>query len=84
MELLPPRFQPVVEKTIPTETFAEREDWRMELLLQDRRHEHRNTFTGSGRRIVKLKEIAELFRGKSILRSHISARRYFGAQHLQH
>lgn len=70
-EMQPPRFQPVVEKTIPAETLAEREDWRMELLLQDRRHELLNAFSGSGRRIVKLKEIAELFRGKSILKSHI-------------
>lgn len=67
----PPHFLPVVEKAIPAEALATRTDWRMELLLQDRHQEILGAFSGAGRRIVRLKEIADLFRGKSILKSHL-------------
>jgi hypothetical protein len=61
------RFLPKIEKEIPPEALAQREDWRMEMLLADRVifFDHRQ------RTVVKLKEIAELFRGKSIMKSHI-------------
>ena len=66
-----PPHLPVVEKAIPAEALATRTDWRMELLLQDRHQEILGAFSGAGRRIVRLKEIADLFRGKSILKSHL-------------
>lgn len=69
--LRPPHFKPIVEKTLPVEVMAERDDWRLELLLQDRHQEILDAFAGTGRRIVKLKEIADLFRGKSIMKSHL-------------
>ncbi|RAL21422.1 restriction endonuclease subunit S [Thermoflavimicrobium daqui] len=64
-------FLPMVEKEISQETLADREDWRMEILLAHEQLDLLDQLTGANRSIVKLKEIADLFRGKSIMKSHI-------------
>jgi len=52
---------------ITTKEFLEHEDWRIELLLSDN-NEYIRRYKNSGVEKVKLKEVAEVFRGKSILK----------------
>jgi hypothetical protein len=58
-------------KSIPTNEFLSHEDWRIELLLADD-DEHIQRFKNSNIQKVKLKDVAEVFRGKSILKKDTS------------
>lgn len=60
-------FDKVDKKTIPTREFLSHEDWRIELLLAED-DENIQRFKSSDLEKVKLKEVAEVFRGKSILK----------------
>jgi hypothetical protein len=71
LELKKGQFLPRVQKEIDQEELEEREDWRIELLLADDQEDLLGGLAGPNREVVKLKEIAELFRGKSIMKSHI-------------
>ena len=55
------------EKQIETKEFLSHEDWRIELLLSDD-DENIKKFKDSNLKKVKLKDVAEVFRGKSILK----------------
>lgn len=55
------------EKQIETKEFLSHEDWRIELLLSDD-DENIKKFKDSDLKKVKLKDVAEVFRGKSILK----------------
>jgi hypothetical protein len=55
------------KKVISTPEFLSHEDWRIELLLSDD-DENMQRFKNSDLEKVKLKEVAEVFRGKSILK----------------
>jgi hypothetical protein len=55
------------EKVIATPEFLAHEDWRIELLLSDD-NENMQRFKNSSLQKVKLKDVAEVFRGKSILK----------------
>lgn len=55
------------KKEITTEEFLSHEDWRIEILLSDD-NENIQRFKSSTLKKVKLKEVAEVFRGKSILK----------------
>lgn len=55
------------EKEIETKEFLSHEDWRIELLLSDD-DENIKKFKASDLKKVKLKDVAEVFRGKSILK----------------
>lgn len=55
------------KKVIPTGEFLSQEDWRIELLLADD-DENVQRFKSSSLQKVKLKDVAEVFRGKSILK----------------
>jgi hypothetical protein len=55
------------KKSIPTKEFLSHEDWRIELLLADD-DEYIQKFKSSDIHKVKLKDVAEVFRGKSILK----------------
>lgn len=55
------------KKSIPIKEFLAHEDWRVELLLADD-DEYIQKFKSSGIQKVKLKDVAEVFRGKSILK----------------
>jgi hypothetical protein len=55
------------KKQIKTEEFLSHQDWRIELLLSDD-DENIKKFKDSGLEKVKLKDVAEIFRGKSILK----------------
>lgn len=55
------------EKEIKTKEFLSHEDWRIELLLSDD-DENIKKFKDSDLKKVKLKDVAEVFRGKSILK----------------
>jgi len=59
------------EKVITTEEFLAQEDWRIELLLSED-DENIKRFKSSNLEKVKLKEVAEVFRGKSILKRDTS------------
>jgi len=59
------------KKEIPTKGFLSHEDWRIELLLADD-NENIQRFKSSKHEKVKLKDVAEVFRGKSILKKDIS------------
>jgi hypothetical protein len=65
------RFQAFDQVTITARTFAQREDWRLEVILS----EVESSKSGDGRvsqlPTTRLREIAELFRGRSILKTHI-------------
>lgn len=61
------KFDLTEQKTIPTTEFLSHRDWRIELLLADD-DQHIRMFKGSNLPKVKLKEVAEVFRGKSILK----------------
>ncbi len=54
-------------KVISTSEFLSHEDWRIELLLSDD-DENMQRFKNSSLEKAKLKEVAEVFRGKSILK----------------
>lgn len=54
-------------KEIETKKFLSHEDWRIELLLSDD-DENIKKFKDSDLKKVKLKDVAEVFRGKSILK----------------
>ena len=56
-----------MRKKIKTQEFLTHEDWRIELLLSDD-DENIQRFKSSNLEKVKLKEVAEVFRGKSILK----------------
>ncbi len=60
-------FDIVDKKRIPTREFLSHEDWRIELLLAED-DENIQRFKSSNLEKVKLKEVAEVFRGKSILK----------------
>jgi type I restriction-modification system DNA methylase subunit len=55
------------KKMIPSREFLSHEDWRIELLLSED-DENIQRFKSSNLEKVKLKEVAEVFRGKSILK----------------
>ena len=55
------------KKLIPIKEFLSHEDWRVELLLADD-DEYIQKFKSSDIQKVKLKDVAEVFRGKSILK----------------
>lgn len=59
------------KKAIPTGEFLSQEDWRIELLLADD-NENVQRFKSSSLQKVKLKDVAEVFRGKSILKKDTS------------
>ncbi len=58
-------------KSIPVKEFLTHEDWHIELLLADD-DEHIQRFKNSNIQKVKLKDVAEVFRGKSILKKDTS------------
>jgi hypothetical protein len=58
------------QKSIETTELSAREDWRIELLLAD--NETMKRFRSSSLQKVKLKDVAEVFRGKSILKKDTS------------
>ncbi|MFZ3130799.1 MAG: restriction endonuclease subunit S [Desulfosporosinus sp.] len=60
-------FQVIDKKIISTREFLAHEDWRIELLLSED-DENIQRFKSSHLEKVKLKEVAEVFRGKSILK----------------
>ncbi|NLL18363.1 MAG: N-6 DNA methylase [Clostridia bacterium] len=55
------------QKRIATTIFSRQEDWRVELMLSDD-DENLKKFRESSHQKVKLKEVAEVFRGKSVLK----------------
>lgn len=59
------------KKSISTKEFLAHDDWRIELLLAED-DENIQRFKSSNLQKVKLKDIAEVFRGKSILKKDIS------------
>lgn len=59
------------KKSISTKEFLAHEDWRIELLLAED-DENIQLFKNSNLQKVKLKDIAEVFRGKSILKKDTS------------
>lgn len=59
------------KKSISTKEFLSHEDWRIELLLAED-DENIQLFKNSNLQKVKLKDIAEVFRGKSILKKDTS------------
>lgn len=59
------------QKTINTTTFVRQEDWRVELMLSDD-DENIKKFRESSLQKIKLKEVAEVFRGKSVLKKDIN------------
>ncbi len=59
------------ERLISTKEFLSHEDWRIELLLAED-DENIQKFNSSTLHKVKLKDIAEVFRGKSILKKDIA------------
>lgn len=58
------------EKVISNEDFAAHEDWRIELMLADD-DENISRYKSSNLAKVKLHEVAEVFRGKSILKKDV-------------
>ena len=67
LELLKEKFEPKGLKKIKTQEFLSHEDWRIELLLSDD-DANIQKFKSSNLEKIKLKEVAEVFRGKSILK----------------
>lgn len=64
-------FEVTDKKVIPSKEFLAHEDWRIELLLADD-NENIQRFKSSKLEKVKLKDVAEVFRGKSILKKDTS------------
>lgn len=64
-------FDIIAKKVLSTDEFLTHEDWRVELLLSDD-DENIQRFKSSNLAKVKLKEVAEVFRGKSILKKDTS------------
>ncbi|KGP76291.1 restriction endonuclease [Desulfosporosinus sp. Tol-M] len=62
-------FRVTDKKMIPTWEFLAHADWRIELLLSED-DENIQRFKNSNLEKVKLKEVAEVFRGKSILKKN--------------
>lgn len=62
---------PVGAKVMSIGDFAAHEDWRIEVLLADD-DENLQRFKASQKEKVKLKDVAEVFRGKSILKKDIA------------
>ncbi|MGI6308334.1 MAG: restriction endonuclease subunit S [Dethiobacteria bacterium] len=71
LELNKGSFELKDEKGILTEDFLLHEDWRVELLMADD-DENIQRFNNSNLQKTKLKDVAEIFRGKSILKKDIS------------
>jgi len=71
LELQQGEFNSAEQKLIATEEFLAHEDWRIELLLADD-DENIQRFKKSDIPKVKLKEVVEVFRGKSILKKDTS------------
>jgi len=71
LELNQDLFNVADKKVISTQEFLSHEDWRIELLLSDD-DENIQKFKRSHLEKVKLKEVAEVFRGKSILKKDTS------------
>lgn len=71
MELTKGNLAATNKQTIPTKKFVSHEDWRVELLLSDD-DEIIQRFRSSRIEKVKLKEVAEVFRGKSVLKKDTS------------
>ncbi|MFZ3373792.1 MAG: restriction endonuclease subunit S [Desulfitobacteriaceae bacterium] len=67
MKLSKDKFELASREEISTRDFLSHEDWRIELLLADD-DENIQKFKNSSLEKVKLKEVAEIFRGKSILK----------------
>lgn len=67
IELVNDKFEVDEVKDISTAQFNSHEDWRIELLLSED-DEHIQRFKQSTLEKIKLKEVAEVFRGKSILK----------------
>lgn len=67
LELVKDKFEPKALKYIAKQEFLEYEDWRIELLLSDD-DANIQKFKSSNLQKVKLKDVAEVFRGKSILK----------------
>jgi hypothetical protein len=68
LELNKDIFDVTDKKEISTKEFLTHEDWRIELLLSDD-DENIKRFKNSNLEKVKLKDVAEVFRGKSILKN---------------
>jgi len=69
--LVKEQFKPEGLKTIPMREFKTQKDWRIELLLSDDDETIRQ-FKQSAIKKVQLKDIAEVFRGKSILKKDVA------------
>lgn len=65
------KFKTIQKKTISMTEFLNHEDWRIEIMLSSD-DENIKKFKSSDVERVKLKEIAEIFRGKSILKKDVS------------
>lgn len=71
LELNQRNFEIRDTKVIPIKEFLAHEDWRIELLIADD-DENIQRFKSSKLEKVKLKDVAEVFRGKSILKKDTS------------
>lgn len=71
LELNKNAFELRDKKVIPAKEFLSHEDWRIELLLADD-NMNIQRFKSSNLEKVKLKDVAEVFRGKSILKKDTS------------
>lgn len=71
LELNKGNFERNVEKEIPIKEFLSHEDWRIELLIADD-DKNIQRFKNSDFTKAKLKDVAGVFRGKSILKKDIS------------
>jgi len=71
VEYLNDKFKIAEQKMISMTDFLKHEDWRIEIILSDD-DENIRKFKSSKLERVKLKNIAEIFRGKSILKKDIS------------
>ncbi|WP_051272280.1 hypothetical protein [Shimazuella kribbensis] len=65
------RFQSVDRVSVLTENFAKREDWRIELILKEAEQNKGIRESESQLAQIRLRDQATLFRGKSIMKSHI-------------
>lgn len=65
------KFKTAEQKLIPMEEFLSHEDWRIEMILSSD-DENIKKFKNSNLERVKLKDISEIFRGKSILKKDVS------------